>query len=709
MVDRPRDGGGKFIPLGDMQVRLTADSTVFEKMIASAEKKLTAAADRLQAAGAKMTAAVTIPLTALGAASVKAFADFDDAMTKSVSIMGKVSAEQRKELEDTARSISRSTATSAAKLAEGLQFLASAGLDVKQSMTALPVVERFATAGAFDLARATELLADSQSALGLASKDATQHMQNMVRVSDVLVQAGNISNGSQEQFATALTNKAGAALRLLNKDLEEGVAVLAAFADQGVKGESAGTALQIVLRDLQVAALGQPEAWSAFGMAVYDASGKMLPIADIVGQLESRFTKMSDAQKKQAAEMLGFQERSFASMQQLMGSSQKIREYEKALRSAGGATQEVANVQMQSFSSQMAILKNNVVDVGISIGQVLVPWIQKLTVYVQEATAWWRALDVETQKFLVLGLALVAVIGPGLLLIGKVVAFIVGLFTGWVGIIMLVGTAVALVTDMVLQMTGKGNLGILDMINNFRIGGYKIATWMTATWLMVFQSFDWVKTKILQGWEAMKLAGAELSNFLEKTFLKAARTVVNALLKIADAMTFGLMGKKIDELQKQADQHFDKKDSARRASLLEAHASAAKNTFGLEGAHEKQKAIYESAIRDVFAEDLKTQEKTVAEKTVMPTLPGMTLPNVTLPSMDKFELPKLPSESKAAGAGRQDASFSTVSLRRFALDGPGGLSRPTAKQEVRAQGVESRLDTLIDLERNKNSNVAVLG
>ena len=51
----------------------------------------------------------------------------------------------------------------------------------------------------------------------------------MTKVSDVLVKANTLANASVLQFAESLTNKAAAALVNVNKSMEEGVAVLAAF------------------------------------------------------------------------------------------------------------------------------------------------------------------------------------------------------------------------------------------------------------------------------------------------------------------------------------------------------------------------------------------------------------------------------------------------------------------------------------------------
>ena len=46
-----------------------------------------------------------------------------------------------------------------------------------------------------------------------------------------------------------LQTKSGSALKVTNKSIEEGVAVLSAFADRGVKGAEAGEKLNQLLRD----------------------------------------------------------------------------------------------------------------------------------------------------------------------------------------------------------------------------------------------------------------------------------------------------------------------------------------------------------------------------------------------------------------------------------------------------------------------------
>lgn len=323
--------------------------------------------------------AVAVATAALAVKSVQEFAKFEGAMTQSLAIMGNVSDSMRNEMTAAAREMAKTTTFSAEQAAESYFFLASAGLDAEASVAALPRVASFAQAGMFDMARATDLLTDAQSALGLTIRnDAVKNMENMARVSDVLVKANTLANASVEQFSVALTTKAGASLRALGKDVEEGVAVLAAFADQGIKGEIAGTQLGIVLRDLTTKAIDNKKAFADAGVAVFDSSGEMRNLGDIVADLEVALAGMSDETQKATLLQLGFSDKSLASLQALLGTSEAIKLYEKELRSANGVTDEIANKQLESFNSQLALLQSAVTDVFIEIGQQLTPALKDL-------------------------------------------------------------------------------------------------------------------------------------------------------------------------------------------------------------------------------------------------------------------------------------------------------------------------------------------
>jgi len=345
----------------------------------------------------KIAAVATAAIGAIAVKGVQSFADFDAKMQQSVAIMGNVSDAMRNDMANAAREVAKTTTFSADQAAESFFFLASAGLDAEQSLKALPKVASFAQAGMFDMALATDLLTDAQSALGLSVDDTEQNMANMSRVSDVLVKANTLANASVEQFSSSLTNKAGAALKMVNKDVEEGVAVLAAFADQGVKGELAGNQLSIVMRDLSTKAIKNASEFKAFGLEVFDADGNMNNMADIIGDLETGLAGMSDETAKASLLQMGFSDRTLGSLMTLLGTSDAIREYEGELRKAGGTTEEVAGKQLETISGQFALMKSALEDVGLEIGKILIPILLTLMTALQPAID--RLLPIFAQIF----------------------------------------------------------------------------------------------------------------------------------------------------------------------------------------------------------------------------------------------------------------------------------------------------------------------
>lgn len=403
----------------------------------------------MQRIGRDMSIYITAPLTAVGLFSVREFAKFDDAMTKSLAITKGVTPQIRAEMEAVAKDLAFEGIIGPDKLAESFYFLTSAGLSAEQSMAALPVVEKLAVAGAFELEKATSMLADSQAALGMNSTDAAKNMENMKRISDVLVDAANASNASVEQFATSLVTKSATSMRINNISLEEGVAVLAAYADAGVKAELAGEQFSIMIRDLQASVNKSPEQWEAMNLAVYDSEGAFRGPTAILRDLEDRLEGATDAQRRLTFEQLGFQDRSLAAIMTLVGLSDKIDDYRTRLEGAGGETERVANEQMKSFANQMKNVWNQIKLVALEIGQILVPYIQSMTEKLKAAIVWWRELSEPTKRFLIALGALLAIAGPVLVFVGTltiaVAALAIAVNSALWPVLLVVGALAALV------------------------------------------------------------------------------------------------------------------------------------------------------------------------------------------------------------------------------------------------------------------------
>ncbi len=327
------------------------------------------------AVAAQATAAAVVGAGALAIKATQAYLDFDDAMTQSLAIMGEISGPMRKRMEDAAKAVATRTTFSATEAASAYYELASAGLSAEQSVEALGLVATFAQAGQIDLAKASELLTTSQAALGLKMEDPIKNMENMTRVADVLTEINNLAAGSVEDFATALTNKAAAALQTTGKDLEEGVAVLGLFAERGITGATAGEKLSIALRDIPRAAARNADEFKRFGIEVFDSSGNLKNMADIVAEFEVALGPMSDAEKAAALESLGLTRSVGDIIRQMLGGSDRIREFEAALRGAGGTTQEVADKQMESLRNKLEVLGNKFNNFLITLGEPIAVWL----------------------------------------------------------------------------------------------------------------------------------------------------------------------------------------------------------------------------------------------------------------------------------------------------------------------------------------------
>tara|TARA_R100001480_G_scaffold7322_1_gene14903 strand:+ start:11997 stop:14990 length:2994 start_codon:yes stop_codon:yes gene_type:complete len=482
------------------------------------QRTLTRTSRTLTRIGSNLTKNLTVPLIAAGGAALKFGADFEDAMTKSLAIMSDVSDEMRDKMEKAAMQVSETTTASATQAAEAYFFLASAGLGAAESIKALPTVAKFAQAGAFDLAKATDLLTDAQSALGLSSED-------LARVSDVLVKANTLANASVEQFSESLTNKAGAALRLLGKDVEEGAAVLAVFADQGLKGTASGESLNIVLRDLQTANIKNKKAFKDAGIAVFDSSGEMRNMADIIQDLEKRLLGMTDEQKRSELGLLGFQDKSISATAALLGTSESIRKYEKELRMAGGTTDKVAEKQLKSLTAQAKIIGNRLQNVAIVVSKSLIPiikdqllpiieeWVGKLKTLVD----WFNSLPEGVKKTTITITAMLVVIGPLVMFFGKIV--------------MILKTLVP-----VLALVKKGVLLLNVAMSANPIGAViTLIVALVAATIWLYKNNETFRKAMIATWEAVSYAVQQGASVLKLSFfmiLKSALKMVEGIASV---------------------------------------------------------------------------------------------------------------------------------------------------------------------------------
>ncbi len=125
------------------------------------------------------------------------------------------------------------------------------------------------------------------------------------------------------------------------------------------------------------------------------------------------------------------------------------------------ALSDEAAQRYETLASQLAMFKNTVIDAAISLGQALVPAVQKVTEFLKTLVERFNGLGEPAKRFIAIGTAIVGVLsliaGPILLLIGFIPQIIVGFKAigtvlaalsgpvGWI-ILAIIGIGAALVT-----------------------------------------------------------------------------------------------------------------------------------------------------------------------------------------------------------------------------------------------------------------------
>jgi TP901 family phage tail tape measure protein len=389
--------------IGDLVILLGAQTTQFDKRMRVARGQVLAmgpATSRMgaqmaggfatAAAGARLLVASLLPLAA-GFGFVRLAAggeEFNRKMRQSLAIMDDVGESMRENLRDTAFEVARATRFSATEAAEAYFFLFSAGLKAKQALGALPQVAKFAQAGNFDLARATELATGAQAAMGLKSDDAAQNLKNLTRVTDVLVKANKLAQASTEQFAVALGNDAANAARVAGASIEETVALLAVLAEKMIVGEEAGTAIARMFNLLQIQAVKFKGAFEKAGIEVFDKStGEMTKMVNILVQLEDRFRGMNAEQRTLELMTLGFTKKTVALANAFLGTSGRLGEFIEILNNAAGTVDKVSGNILTPFQDGWKILKAAIDDASAALSKGFGPGLKVIMSGIGDAIA----------------------------------------------------------------------------------------------------------------------------------------------------------------------------------------------------------------------------------------------------------------------------------------------------------------------------------
>ena len=304
-------------------------------------------------------------LVAAGAAAVKfgkdaikTSMDFDSAMSQ-VQATLLTDKKSMEELRQFAMKMGGSTKFTATEAAQALNYMALAGYDAKTSMDMLPTVLDLAAAGNFDLATASDMVTDAQTALGL-SLDETRVMV------DQMAKTASRSNTSVYQLGDAMLTIGGTA-QFLKGGTKELTTLLGLLADNGVKAGEGGTHLRNVLLKLVDPTEDGIMVMNELGVSVFDAEGNMRSMAEFFPELAEALDGLTQEERIQKISTL-FNTRDIASANALLGTSRdRWKELGDEIENSAGAAEEMAEIQLDNLEGDVTLLKSAVDNLKIAI------------------------------------------------------------------------------------------------------------------------------------------------------------------------------------------------------------------------------------------------------------------------------------------------------------------------------------------------------
>src|SRR5690606_15996071 len=263
--------------VASMWVKVGADIKDLKKNLSEGQNAAQRFADGMGSMGRQLSVAATLPILAMGAASLKTAGDFEAAMNRVQAVSGATASEFRA-LQAQAQQLGATTRYSSSQAADAMGFLAMAGLRVNEILGAMPGTLQLAASANLDLARSADIVTNILTGYGLA-------VEELGRANDVLVRTFTRTNvdlsmlGESFRYVGPVAKSAGVAF-------EETAAAIGLMGNAGIQGSMAGTSLRGAITRLLKPTAEVSRTLQRLGVSATDSEGRLLPLVEIVRQLE---------------------------------------------------------------------------------------------------------------------------------------------------------------------------------------------------------------------------------------------------------------------------------------------------------------------------------------------------------------------------------------------------------------------------------------
>ena len=510
-------------------VRAEAEQKRFEKELRQLSSvKLTALGEQFKQIGSKMTEAgksmtmyVTAPLAAVGAAGAKSFAEVDKTMQLTNSTMGNT-AEQAEMLNKAMKDAAANSTYGMSDAATATLNFARAGLSAEQAASALAPAMNLAAGEGGNLDTVSGGLVATINGFGGSFDEAAQY-------ADIFANACNNSaldiDSLSQSMSVAAPIFSAAGYKVNDAALYMGV-----MANKGIEANVAANSLKTGFARLVGGSADVQKQLDALGVSIVNADGSMKDTVTIQKDLHEAFAGLSEAEQIAAASTI-FGKNQMSNWLALINTAPSEVSALSAALDEEGTTAEMAEAMMSGFGGSLEKLKSSVDVAKTSLGEALAPIILKVAEGIQKLVDWFNSLSPTAQRIIAVVGAIVAAIGPLLVIggtlltgLGNIMIYgpmIMGMLAG-------VGPAIAGIAAPVAIA-----IGVIGALVIAGIALYKhwdqIKAIAKSLWDSLKVTFEGIKTSIMNAWNAIKTGVTTAVNAI-KTVIQTVFAAIVAII-----------------------------------------------------------------------------------------------------------------------------------------------------------------------------------
>lgn len=361
--------------------------------------------------GTKLSLAVTAPLVALGKQVVTTNMDFESAMAQ-VSAVSGATGEDLEKLTAKAREMGEKTKFSATESAQAFLYMSMAGWKTEDMLSGIEGMMNLAAASGEDLATTSDIVTDALTAFGLTAADSAHF-------GDVLAAASSNANTNVSMMGETFKYVApiAGAMGFSAEDTAEAIGLMA---NAGIKSSQAGTSLRKIMTALTGDITISGKAIGDVTISTKNADGSMRSLDEIMTDMRSTFSKLSESEKAQNAETIAGKTAMSGLLAIMNAGESDVNKLSDAINNCDGASESMAETMNNTLSGQIKILLSELQELALQFGEILVPVLRDFVDILKDVVHGFQGMSEGQREMILKAVALAAALGPILVILGNI-------------------------------------------------------------------------------------------------------------------------------------------------------------------------------------------------------------------------------------------------------------------------------------------------